>query len=337
MTGRLLAFSALSICIITAAFALLIRPANAQNVTVSDISSYFCNQLDGTYAGGKCRAPYVPYKGGDACSIYEQSDGPSQPSLSQWFSNTTSSCSSSSIEEAMGTTLKQRASLRKYGAIGSEGENDPISNSSYRPEGATAGAGEVYFAAECAVRRCSSGGSAPPRSPEPADECEAGTLKCPDGKCYAIDSVNSCCSEGACARGQICWSVYNNLCCRLDQFPTANGCSGPQKQQQSTRSAPVPAENQLLFVIKSDYQYKIYIKFHSQNRAHWWPSKTTSYPLADSNEHQFLLNCVIGEKVCYGASTSNYKSHWGVGLKGDRSCSGCCLTCGGKNLYRTLN
>ena len=131
--------------------------AKAHQVTAEDISPYFCNQLGGTSSGRSCTAPYRPYKG-NACSIYESIDNKYGP-VTSWMNSITSSCSASSVLEAKQRTLKSRASLRGYVSLGDdESVNDPVVNESYRPEGATIGAGESYFAAECAIRTCGGGG-----------------------------------------------------------------------------------------------------------------------------------------------------------------------------------
>ena len=129
----------------------------AQDLTVDDISPYFCGQLDGTSTGNRrCEAPYAPYAA-DACEIYEGLDVDYAP-LTTWFEAKLASCSAEDVEEAKVKTLKSRASLRGYVTSnrGKELEdlNDPISTPEFRPNGANRGAGEVYFAAECIIQRC---------------------------------------------------------------------------------------------------------------------------------------------------------------------------------------
>lgn len=132
-------------------------PALAENIGVSGVSNYFCKQLGGSTAGGQCNAPYKPYSG-DACDVYEGQNITYQP-LREWFSSTTSSCSATAVREAKAKTLTSRASLRGYVSYGSnESVNDPVSNPSYRPGGATVAPGQDYFAAECAIHKCAGGG-----------------------------------------------------------------------------------------------------------------------------------------------------------------------------------
>lgn len=152
--------------------------ASAQNVTFSGISDYFCNQLDGTAAGGKCRAPYRKYSG-DACEVYDDLNVDYAP-LKQWFSEVTNSCSGSKIEEAKSQTLVGRARLRGYVTAGNdETVNDPVENPDFRPNGANQGTGEMYFAAECAIHKC--GDSHPQPSETDRDDTGEGEYN-PAGK-----------------------------------------------------------------------------------------------------------------------------------------------------------
>lgn len=127
------------------------------------ITSSFCQSLDGTPQGQSCTAPYVKFEGGDACQIYGDMDD-KYPPLTKWFEGATNSCSAEAIEGAKSRTLLGRARLRGYMTGGmDDSPNDPIANPSYRPNGASSGAAEMYFAAECAVKTCGGGeASAPP-------------------------------------------------------------------------------------------------------------------------------------------------------------------------------
>lgn len=148
---------------------LMVSAATAQVVPVDGISPYFCDQLGGSASGGTCHAPYEPYSGGNACSIYNGIDD-KHPPVSSWLNGITASCSAASILDAKKRTLESRARLRGYVSAGyDESVNDPVVNSSYRPEGATLGSGEVYFAVECAIRTCAGGGIPPSVSEAPPD------------------------------------------------------------------------------------------------------------------------------------------------------------------------
>jgi hypothetical protein len=83
------------------------------------------------------------------------------------------------------------------------------------------------------------------------------------------------------------------------------------------------------FKLTNKAETAIMIKFFSKKRAHVWPSATSHENLNDDAQHTFLLACEAGEEICYGGSnTASNKKYWGVGLKGDKACKDCCITCG---------
>ncbi len=101
---------------------------------------------------------YAPYKG-NACAIYDAIDDKYAP-MTEWFDKATASCSAATMQDARSRTLTARKRLRGYVTAGRDDSvNDPVVNQSYRPNGASTGAGEMYFAAECAIRTCGGGGS----------------------------------------------------------------------------------------------------------------------------------------------------------------------------------
>jgi hypothetical protein len=89
------------------------------------------------------------------------------------------------------------------------------------------------------------------------------------------------------------------------------------------------AGTSLEFNIKSNYRYKVGIKFYSQTRNHVWPDSDNFWVLDDYGTHTYRLSCMRGEEICYGAwATGNDKTFWGVGHGGNKSCRDCCYTCG---------
>jgi hypothetical protein len=92
------------------------------------------------------------------------------------------------------------------------------------------------------------------------------------------------------------------------------------------------------FKLTNHGNFSIMVKFFSQTR-HWiWPGATQHWTLSDDGQHAFKLSCQHGEKICYGGSyTADDKTHWGVGYKGDKPCSDCCLTCDGGQHAWNLN
>jgi hypothetical protein len=100
-----------------------------------------------------------------------------------------------------------------------------------------------------------------------------------------------------------------------------------------------PAQSgEATFKMTSTARYNVMIKVFSQTRDWQWPNRTTHWNLNDSAEHNLRIACQDGEKVCWGgAYTADNATYWGVGFKGDKSCRGCCLTCGNASHSWTLN
>ncbi len=84
--------------------------------------------------------------------------------------------------------------------------------------------------------------------------------------------------------------------------------------------------------IKSNADYKVHLKFFSQNYSRSWPgpNASTVWVLDDYEVKTVNLSCVSGERICYGAWVAGDSSqYWGVGSSGRAGCSSCCITCGG--------
>ena len=166
--------------------------ALAQDYDIAGVGAYFCDQIGGEPSGDHtCLAPYRPYSG-DACAIFDARRD-DDPESADFAAQIMGSCDADGIDEAKATTLSMRAELRGYVSAGNdESVNDPVANPRYRPGEATFYAGSRYFAAECAVQTCGSGGGgagsgAPGGSSAPTPD-GAGTAAqaCPwqrDGTC----------------------------------------------------------------------------------------------------------------------------------------------------------
>ena len=86
-------------------------------------------------------------------------------------------------------------------------------------------------------------------------------------------------------------------------------------------SARTQETTQITFRLKSNYEYKVQVKFWSKTRNGVWPGHGQAYNLDDSGVHGFRLNCIEGEKICYGGwVTGNGDLYWGVGSDGRRGC-----------------
>jgi hypothetical protein len=92
--------------------------------------------------------------------------------------------------------------------------------------------------------------------------------------------------------------------------------------------------DQMEWTITSDFDYQVQIEFYSQSRNVAWPGNGRAYPLNDYQPHSFTLNCISGEKICYGAwptggdTHGRYRNYWGVGANNQHGCDHCCGICG---------
>lgn len=99
--------------------------------------------------------------------------------------------------------------------------------------------------------------------------------------------------------------------------------------------APQAEADTLVWRMKSDHQYIVYVKFFSQRYERAWPGGGESYVFDDSRTHTLRLECESGEKICFGAFTKHESSVWGIGKYGDEGCQKCCRTCG--SYYETID
>jgi len=93
---------------------------------------------------------------------------------------------------------------------------------------------------------------------------------------------------------------------------------------------PPARADSMTWQMRSFHPNAVEVKFFSQNRKAVWPGATSHYTLKDPKVASFKLNCVAGEKICYGAGVSgNLTRVWGMGPDGKKQCTECCYTCGG--------
>ena len=104
-------------------------------------------------------------------------------------------------------------------------------------------------------------------------------------------------------------------------------------------TAAVPASaDQMIWTLRSNYPYNVQVEFYSQYRDAAWPGSDRAYDLNDYNDHQYRLNCINGEKICYGAwVTGSGGRYWGVGPNDKYNCGNCCATCGESHPSYTLD
>jgi len=85
--------------------------------------------------------------------------------------------------------------------------------------------------------------------------------------------------------------------------------------------------------------YQINFRFFSQDRDAIWPGRKSHYNTERYNKSVWKkLNCVKGERICYGAQSGEKgERQWGVGLNGRNRCENCCYTCDGTSVKRRLS
>lgn len=84
----------------------------------------------------------------------------------------------------------------------------------------------------------------------------------------------------------------------------------------------------LTWSFRNNHQNRVQLEFYSQDRNSAWPGDGQAYVLDDYAVHTFRLNCVAGEKICYGAwIDGDSNTYWGVGIDDQYGCSDCCVTC----------
>ena len=112
---------------------------------------------------------------------------------------------------------------------------------------------------------------------------------------------------------------------------------GPCQPENSSQSAG--QDGSLEWQFKSNYDYKLALKFYSQTRrGHVWPNAGEHYVLDDYDTHTYTLGCSAGELICFGAwSTGDSSTYWGIGEGGTQACDNCCFTCGDNPRRQVLN
>lgn len=126
--------------------------------------------------------------------------------------------------------------------------------------------------------------------------------------------------------------------------PQAEFGTEPSNTQAMEKQAATTklGRDRLVLIFRNAYGQKIDLKFFSQDREWFWPGKGEVFILYDPDWAMAVLGCKQGEKICYGAAVriegKGYGGYWGVGIKGDKSCSKCCWRCGEQSSidWRTL-
>lgn len=68
-----------------------------------------------------------------------------------------------------------------------------------------------------------------------------------------------------------------------------------------------------------------------------WPGGTQAFQLSPHEEATRSLNCIQGQKICYGAWVKGDSNlFWGVGGDINNACKGCCFKCVGDSIQFDL-
>lgn len=84
----------------------------------------------------------------------------------------------------------------------------------------------------------------------------------------------------------------------------------------------------LVLPIVNQTGVNLQISFKSDNRPAEWPGGGQSYLLEAGSMNRYGLNCIVGEKICYGATSISDRRIWGTGVHHETSCTNCCHFCG---------
>ena len=80
------------------------------------------------------------------------------------------------------------------------------------------------------------------------------------------------------------------------------------------------------------------LQLYASARNHLWPGNGRVWSLKDYASHSVQINCLRGEKVCYGAWVrGTASSYWGGGRGNRKNCSSCCYICGRTSMTPIIN
>jgi hypothetical protein len=104
------------------------------------------------------------------------------------------------------------------------------------------------------------------------------------------------------------------------------------------RDAQVPLPD-ITWNIGKNFGGTLALSFYSASRRGLsWPGGGRVYVLNDQSSHQYELNCLVGEKICYGAWFNGNPggTYWGAGSGGLNACTNCCSVCNGAEYTANL-
>ncbi len=135
--------------------------------------------------------------------------------------------------------------------------------------------------------------------------CQRGRcVPCGDGVCGPGESRETCCRDCPCGAGTYC-------------SPTTLACLAPVVLMSFTFTHACVTE-----------PGPIEMRLFDDSNGLVFPGGTDRYILPKDGTETFTIQCVPGDRICFGAAGASGRGSWGAGLAGNQSCTGCCAPCG---------
>jgi hypothetical protein len=136
---------------------------------------------------------------------------------------------------------------------------------------------------------------------------------CGDGTCGPDEAPETCCVDcRRCGAGAHCSPA--TLACEapvvLMSFTFTHACM--------TEAGPIA------------------VRFFDETNGLIYPNASERYLLPKDGTETFTILCVPGDRICFGAAAVGGRAIWGTGVSAERSCVGCCGTCGAGDVMLSL-
>lgn len=106
---------------------------------------------------------------------------------------------------------------------------------------------------------------------------------------------------------------------------------------QTVAAGAAMAES-MVWKFRSHHPNIVDVQLYASARNHVWPGNGRVWSLKDYAAHSVSINCVRGDKVCYGAWVRGTESsYWGGGRNNRKNCSSCCYICGNTSQTPIIN
>ena len=127
-----------------------------------------------------------------------------------------------------------------------------------------------------------------------------------------------------------CPGAWDRRTCKCLDDPRPGG--GGRISAPPDRPERGAGADAFIFHFRSEYQSTINLEFYSENRNAAWPGGNMVFHLYPGKTETYRLQCIRGEKICYGAWVPGSPTFWGLGdaVRQGKSwqCTDCCYFCG---------